>query len=226
MWRRWLLLVVLLPLMVITGCRKEEQVDRERFSSDLRVVQKMVLSRMTVKKMATIDDLSLSEAKGARQTLSALVATLKPGTRKAAYSYNTYLNAYIDLSNLSQDDIKVIDSHTIEITLPPIEVEVEGRDIGITEEHYRVTGLRSQIDASERARLKEAMSAALKEEVASDPTFENSLRAAARDRLDTFFEAFAKNHGIDIRLKYAPGTPAGKRPEGVIKGSESTPVRL
>lgn len=219
-------LTVMLIFSSLCGCSKEESIDRERLSSDLRVVQKLVLSRMTVSKMATIDDISLSEAKGGRQKLAALIASLKPGTRKAAYSYNTYLYAYVDLSQLTVDDVRAIDNHTIEITLPPIEVAIEGRDVGITENHYRVTGLRSHIDASERAQLKEAMSAALREEVAEDPTFETSLKSEARKKLDLYFDAFAKSHGIDIRIKYPSGTPDDDLSGKIFKGFEMQPRQL
>ncbi len=44
---------------------------------------------------------------------------------------------------------------TAELTLPAIRTEFQGRDIAMKEEHYRVTGLRSQIGSKERAELKE-----------------------------------------------------------------------
>lgn len=199
-------LIFLLVAVLLTSCHKEETINASAFQSELRSVQKLVLARMTVSKMATIDDLKLDEAKGARQIASAVISAIKPGTRRAAYSYDTYLYAYIDLSGLDADDFRAIDSKTIEITLPPIEIAYEGRDIEIREEHYRVTGLRSEINAAERAALKEEMNSVLKQEVENDSSYANSLKDNARKKLETYFTAFAENHGININLRYPDGT--------------------
>ncbi|MDE5887809.1 MAG: DUF4230 domain-containing protein [Muribaculaceae bacterium] len=42
-----------------------------------------------------------------KQMSAALIDAVKVGNRKAAYSYNTYLRAYIDLSGLPEEDVKV-----------------------------------------------------------------------------------------------------------------------
>lgn len=224
-----LILIVLLAAASICSCRKEDNADKTTvFQSELRSVQKLILSRMTVTKMATIDDIRLSEAKGARQITSALIDAIKPGTRKAAYSYDTHLYAYVDLSALGPDDFRQTAPDAIEISLPPIEITYEGRDLEIREEHYRVTGMRSQISASERAQLKEEMNRILKQEIADDPEYAESLRREARMKLDSYFAAFARNHGIKVKLIYAPGTPdlPGVPNPGYFNGTESPSTHI
>lgn len=156
--------IVLLACTLGT-CGRENQLEKVYYS-EISSVNKLVLAQMTVSKMATIDDLNLHNADGIRQTASALIDAAKIGSRKAAYSYSTYMRAYIDMSALSPSDIKVDEnSRAITLTLPEVNIEYLGRDMEIREEHYRVTGLRSEIDASERAELKERMNDAVMKEV-------------------------------------------------------------
>ena len=45
--------------------------------SEVKSVDKLILARMTVSKMATIDDIPLSEAEGLKQTSASLLDALK-----------------------------------------------------------------------------------------------------------------------------------------------------
>ena len=131
---------------------------------------------------------------------------IKIGNRKAAYSYDTYLRAYVDMSQLSPDDVRVDhDARTVSITLPPIETEFEGRDITVKEDHYRVTGLRSNIDQYERAEMKEMMNASLKNEVESNPEFRRRLIREAQAKARAYFEALADNEGYTVIVDFKPG---------------------
>lgn len=187
------------------ACTKEEnRPDPERiFLSEIRSVNKLVLAGMEISKMASIDDPRLSDAKNPRQAANAILASLKIGNRKAAYSYSTYLCAYIDLSLLNENDISVDEANrTISITLPPVRTEFVGRDMHITEEHYRVTGMRSQINPEERAMLKEKMNQALKKEVESNSDFRNALVATARNRATAYFEQMASANGYSATVNF------------------------
>lgn len=88
--------------------------------------------------------------------------------------------------------------------------------------------MRSQISASERAQLKEEMNRILKQEIADDPEYAESLRREARMKLDTYFAAFARNHGIKVKLIYAPGTPdlPGVPNSGYFNGTESPSTHI
>ena len=123
-------------LLLAGSCSRPAQETAPDLYSELRAVDKLVLAQMTVSKMATIRDLRLDEAHGARQISAALLDALKLGDRKAAYSYNTYLRAFVDLSQMRPEDVVTDDAaRTISITLPPIQTEFAGRDPGIREDH-------------------------------------------------------------------------------------------
>lgn len=171
--------------------------------SEVKSVDKLILARMTVSKMATIDDIPLSEAEGLKQTSAALLDALKLGKRKAAYSYDTYLRAYIDLSNLTPDDVKVDEStKTITLSLPPVTTEYLGRNMEIREDHYRVTGLRSEIDVDERAALKEQMNTVLKNEVKNKPMFRNKLVTEAKAKAEAYFSSMLSKDGYKVIINF------------------------
>lgn len=184
------------------SCSDNEQ--REKlYYSEIKSVNKLVLAQMTVSKMATIDDIKLEDAVGAKQTAAALIDAIKLGNRKAAYSYDTYLRAYIDLSGLTTDDIKVDDSNkTVTLTLPAVKTEYLGRDMEIREDHYRVTGLRSEIDARERAEIKEQMNSVLKEEVERKPMFRDKLTNEAKAKAQTYFSSLLGKDGYTVTVKF------------------------
>lgn len=197
-----LIWIIFIGLMIVSCSRHDDTADI--IYTQARSVDKLHLGQMTVSKMATIDDLKLSEAEGLKQTASALIDQLKIGARKGAYSYDTYLTAYIDLGELRQSDI-ALDPETRRaiINLPAIHTEWTGRDPEVREIHYRVTGLRSHIDATERARLKETMNTALKAEIESNPRYEEMLVGAARDKARKYFETLFASNGytVDVRFK-------------------------
>lgn len=199
------LLLTATAALAFQSCGKKDQGEEtERiFLSEMRSVNKLTLAGMEISKMASIDDPRLRDATNPRQAANAMIAKLKIGDRKAAYSYSTYLRAYIDMSRLGEDDVKAdAGNKTIHITLPPVQTEFVGRDIAIREEHYRVTGLRSQIDPQERATLKENMNTALKREVEGNPDFKAALVATAKNRAASYFEQMAASNGYTAIVSF------------------------
>ena len=196
-------LTILAALAVTAACSRAEHTPD--WFAEIRSANKLVLASMSISKMATIDDMDFSKAKGFKQSADALMASLKVGDRVAAYSYDTYLKAYIDLSNLSPDDVKIDeDSKTITIMRPPVQTEFAGRDLGMREEHYRVTGLRSQINAKERAEIKEKMNASLKKEVENDPAFKNILIDRAKKQAVMYFDNMFADTGYTPVVVFKP----------------------
>lgn len=195
-------LLLSLPAAGLWSCAGEEQRDNVLFS-EVKSVDKLILARMAVSKMATIDDIPLSEAEGLKQTSAALLDALKLGKRKAAYSYDTYLRAYIDLSSLTPDDVKVDENtKTVTLSLPPVMTEYLGRDMEIREDHYRVTGLRSEIDAAERAALKEQMNTVLKNEVKNKPMFRDKLVTEAKAKAEAYFSSMLGKDGYKVIINF------------------------
>lgn len=97
--------------MAVTGalslgsCSKHDDA-AARISYEVKAVNKLVLSQMTISKMASVSDIDFSKAKGLKQSAAAALDAVKIGDRKAAYSYDTYMRAYIDLSTFSDNDVK------------------------------------------------------------------------------------------------------------------------
>ena len=85
--------------------------------------------------------------------------------------------------------------------MPEISTEFAGRDVWIREEQYRVTGLRSNINADERARVKEAMNEALKKEVEERSSFRDRLKVTAKEKANAYFMAFGAENGYKVDFK-------------------------
>lgn len=200
----WIYLCVVL---LLTCCgKKEERVNPEPpkdYYSLLRSVNKLSLAEMAVSKMGSVDDLTQEEADGAGQKLQAFLNSFKIGSRKGAYSYNTYLRAYLDLNKLGREDVNVDTvAKIMHIVLPEIETEFIGRDVEMREEHYRVTGLRSSITAGERARVKEAMNESLKKEVEERSGFRERLKTTGREKAVAYFSTLASEAGYTADIKF------------------------
>lgn len=196
------LLIAASLLCLAAACRRGDDGSRV-FLAEVRSVDKLVLAQMTISKMATIDDLRLEDADGLKQTVEALGDAVKIGSRKGAYSYDTYMQAYIDMSAFSENDVDIDKaSRTISMTLPPVQTELAGRDPGIREDHYRVTGLRSDIDSKERAEIKEKMNTALRAEIDRNPVFRDRLMEQARAKARAYFQSLGEAEGYTVTVDF------------------------
>lgn len=202
------LLPLILPGMLFldVACghadKQMEEPEPTDYYSLVRSADKLILAEMTINKIATIEDLKLSEAKGGKQTWEALLNKVKIGNRKAAYSYNTYLRAYMDMAEFAPSDIEVdTASKVMKIRLPEIHTEFAGRDVEVTEAHYRVTGMRSDIRPEERARVKEAINESLRKEVEERSGFRERVTAAARAKAISYFTALAEECGFTAEIE-------------------------
>lgn len=205
----------LIPLcLLLSGCsQKEEKPSSATMLNELRDVKKIYFAEMTVGKVAKIDDMKLSEATSLKQKVEAVLDKLKIGHRVAIYSYDTYIGAYIDLGELQPGDIKVDnESNIVRIQLPAVRTEILGRAFPLTEEHYRVTGLRSGIGAEERAQLKQKMGMQLRKEVESDTRAIEELKRNARSKAVAFLNAMTADMGYEAEVTFADdsGKEAGK----------------
>lgn len=196
--------ILLAAPVMLTSCQHDAAGAGSRnYLSEIKSVNKLVLAQMTISKMATIDDIDLTKAEGLRQTAAGLMDAVKVGDRKAAYSYDTYLRAYVDLSGLTPGDVKVDEAtKTITLNLPAVQTEFAGRDMEIREDHYRVSGLRSQIDPKERAEIKEQMNTALKREVEEKSEFRNRLESEARAKCDVYFKSLFGSDGYNVVVNF------------------------
>lgn len=198
--------VALLPLLLlVSACHSAPDADAlaARYAAELRQTERLVLATMTVGKMATVSDLPLEEAHSLRQKADALIDKMKIGSRVAVYSFSSRLEAYIDLSSLSPSDfIFSPDGKSVAVSLPPVMTGFAGRDFEMREEHYRVTGMRSQINAPERARLKERMTADLMSDIERDAAYREILLEKGRAKAAMFFKELFASRGIDATVTF------------------------
>lgn len=198
-----LILSALLVSMASACTNNTEMVLR----SEIKDCGKLVLAEMSIRKVGKIKDKPVSESTGLKSFAMSLVDAVKPGDRVAVYSYDTYLRAYVDLTQLADEDIEINEnSRTLTLTLPPMSTEFAGRDFEFNEEHYRVSGLRSDVSVEERAELKEKMSASLRKEIEADRMFVNTVSRAAQEKADAYFKAFLAPYGYQVTVKFTPKT--------------------
>ncbi len=179
-------LTILLLLAITAGCRRNntsvegEQVALAALHGDiyreLSAANRLTLATMSVTKTAIADDSKLW------------------GKKIGVYSYDTYLRASVDLNKLTPEDLIFDDeAKTVTVTLPPVEVDLSGRDMTLREEYTNIGLLRSRFDSKERARAKEIANQDLKKELSANSSFSHILtqkaEAKARDYISSFFEA-------------------------------------
>lgn len=190
---------ILLPL-VACGENEERQMD---VAERLQDVSRLELARMTVGKVGMISDPSYADAKSFLDKAEAAFNQMKVGTRIGVYSYDTYLTAYVDLSELRQEDVTVDEENkTVEILLPAVRVTTDGREPQLHEEHYRVTGLRSSITPAERARLKARMAAEVKKEMSANTIATASLRKSAEEKAKVWLTNLLEDWGYDATVSF------------------------
>lgn len=194
---------MLVLLAVSGGCSDGCNEAKQLLVSQIRRCNRLNLGEMRISKTATIEDLKLSDADGPRQTVAALLDAVKIGDRKAVYSYDTYLTAFIDLSAFSEKDVDIdTGAKRVRITLPSVQTRMSGRDVAVREDHYRVTGLRSQVSPAERAAVKEKMSRHLKEEITSDKRYSDILVGRAQQRAIEYFNNLLSHDGYTVEINF------------------------
>lgn len=98
-----LFLWFIFPSLVIACSSSGRPPEPEKidYVSSVRQVGKLQLSEMSLSKVGRISDPAFQEARTLKEKAEAMVDKMKIGTRIGVYSYQTYLSAYIDLSELS-----------------------------------------------------------------------------------------------------------------------------
>ena len=134
----------------------------------------------------------------------------KLGKRIAVYSYDSYMRAYIDLSELKMEDIVFNDDErTVTVNLPPIITEITGRDMELNQEYENIGLLRSEIDSKERALIKEMANSSFKKEVEGNATFRKQLTDEAKRKARNYFEAIFDAYGYTANIYFNPSKTSG-----------------
>lgn len=177
----------------LTSCsQKKQERDYTAFYQEIKSGNKMVFASMALTKTVSTERTDW----------------YKVGKRIAVYSYDTHLKAYIDLSLIELDDIVFDeDTKTVKVTLPPVEIEIAGRDMKMRKEYENIGLLRTEIDAKERAKLKEMANEELMKELKENPEFKQKLTETARRKARSYFEALFTSSGYTPQISFSDDSP-------------------
>lgn len=165
----------------------EKKAARQATFENIKSAHRMVFATMTITKAVRTDR----------------TAWYKVGQRVAVYSYDTYMDASVDLSSLSPDDIVWNDSDsTVTVTLPPVVTSLSGRDPQLRLDYENIGVFRSEISSEERATMKEQANAELRREVAENPVFRENLTAQAREKARQWLTALLGTDGWKVNVNF------------------------
>lgn len=176
----------MLTAALLSSCAKT---DNTELYQEIKSVDKMVFSSMAITKTAKMESDDWYTI----------------GKRIAVYSYDTYMQAYIDLSALQMDDLVFDESNkTVKVLLPPVKTEVTGRDMEMRKEYENIGNLRDKLDSKERAEIKEKANASFKTEIEENPMFKEQLTEAAKRKARKYFETIFEANGYTASIDFKP----------------------
>lgn len=196
-------LILALLCAVFFSCTEKVEEPAFHVYENLKEVDRLELARMTVGKVGMVSDTEWEDADSWGKKAEALLNKVKIGKRIGVYSYDTYVTAYIDLSQLRPEDVKVDrEKGTVDIRLPRVKVMIDGREPQLHEEHYRVTGMRSSIKPDERAKLKAQMAKEVKRELAASGEALDILRRDGESKAREWIRALVSNWDLDANVEF------------------------
>ena len=178
----------LLISIFLFACSKKQAPDHTQLYEEIRHVNKMECASMAVTKTVKTERTDW----------------YKVGKRIAVYSFDTYLKAYIDLYQFEMENMEFDEENkTVKVTLPPIKIEIAGRDMEMKKEYENVGMFRTEIDSKERAKMKEKASADLKKELDGNPEYKQRLEDSARRKARSYFETLFMNAGYTAFIRFS-----------------------
>lgn len=178
----------LLISIFLFACSKKQAPDHMQLYEEIRHVNKMEFASMAVTKTVKTERTDW----------------YKVGKRIAVYSFDTYLKAYIDLYQFEMENMEFDEENkTVKVTLPPIKIEITGRDMEMKKEYENVGMFRTEINSKERAKMKEKASADLKKELEGNPEYKQRLEDSARRKARSYFENIFRNAGYNAYIRFS-----------------------
>ena len=188
--------ILLVALLFSAGCRRDEA-EREAPQEVARVSA----AGDFYQEAKRAGKLEFGSLKLTKTVTTERTAWYKVGSRVAAYSYDIWLRAYVDLDELEEEDVKVDEEKGIvTLTLPPVEVEVAGRSAELRKEYENIGIFRSRPDSRERAELKEIADADFAKEMKGNPEYVRQLRETAGRKARAWFTALGESRGYRVEF--------------------------
>lgn len=177
---------------LLSACGKSEHMDHTDLYEEIRYEDRMEFASMAVTKTVKTERSDW----------------YKIGKRIAVYSYDTYLKAYIDMNAFQPESMDFNEKDkTVKVTLPPIQIEIAGRDMVLKKEYENVGILRSEIDSKERAAMKEQANSDLKKELSGNPEYRQRLVDIAKRKARNYFENLLKDAGYTAFIRFEDDAP-------------------
>lgn len=184
--------LAIIAVTMMTSCSKEERKNDEipasmKLYQELRSVDRMTFASMSITKSVKME----------------WDAWYKVGKRIAVYSYDSHMQAYIDMSELQESDLVFDDKkHTVSITLPRVKTEVSGRDMTMRKEYENIGIFRSDLSSKERAEMKERANRSFVKEVEQNPQFRQRLTDEAQRKARKYFETLCDSAGYMATIDF------------------------
>ena len=178
------------------ACSKDQAPDHTQLYEEIRHVNRMEFASLAVTKTVKTERTDW----------------YKVGKRIAVYSYDTHLKAFIDMNLLAPEDLSFDEENkTVVVTLPPVQIEIAGRDMEMRKEYENVGMFRTEISSQERAKMKEKANEELMMELKGNPEYKQRLEHTARQKARSYFETLFRNAGYHsvIRFSDETTTPSG-----------------
>ena len=173
------------------ACSKDQAPDHTQLYEEIRHVNRMEFASLAVTKTVKTERTDW----------------YKVGKRIAVYSYDTHLKAFIDMNLLAPDDLSFDEENkTVVVTLPPIHIEIAGRDMEMRKEYENVGMFRTEISSQERAKMKEKANEELMMELKGNPEYKQRLEHTARQKARSYFETLFRNAGYNSVIRFSDET--------------------
>lgn len=200
------LFLILLISLLTTGCSNEEQTNAIT-PIELHEVGKLELVEYRSEEIFVISDKhqSITDISSLEDAAEYLNSLLQVGDRIGVYSFDFYTIAYIDLHQLEDRDILWdATNKSIQVTLPPVEIEPIGRGGEIRLLHERVNGNKKSITSNERQNMqRQAIGLAKKNLLPGTPKYQEIV-TKAQNKARAYLTGMMKARGcqeVTIRFK-------------------------
>lgn len=202
---RYIPLQILLLLTLLLSCKPEE--GRKVIQpNELREVGKLELIEYRSEEIFVIssDQKSLESIRSLEEAADYLSSLFEIGDRIGIYSFDFYTIAYINLYNLQDSDLQYDqENKSIQLTLPPIEVEPIGRGGTLKLLHERVNGNKKSITSEERQNMQRQAVAHAKQNIRPGTPKYQELVTKAQSKAQAYFSSILRSRGyeeIEIRF--------------------------
>ena len=191
-------LTILLAGMLLALLSACDGGGQEEWIETVRETGKLELAEAEEEQTFVIRDKEWADIKTLEEGLTHLSELLKPGDRIGVYSFRSYAIAYVDLSLLRDDDIRLDrERRLLRITLPAIVVESPGRSATLNVLHERVSGSKARITPAEKKALQDRASALFLEQLKPGTPLYEDLEERAKEKASAFFGALARANGYE-----------------------------